>query len=101
MLEELNTDENCTLICLNKALNNVEIKYMRQQYQYVRAGFQKAERVFVAELYHQLRKMQEHNVCDLQNLLFHVETTKQKFDYVKKRQEKGEYIYTHQQQYIQ
>lgn len=64
---------------LKKALNNVRVDYMIQNYRNIGTGIQKPERIFVAELYHQLRVLQEQNVeIDfLRNLSFHQEPNKQ------------------------
>lgn len=46
---------------LLKALNNVKCKYLKGHYYRNRASIQRIERVFCAELYHQLRLLQKIN----------------------------------------
>ena len=66
------TDE---LKLLKKALESVKSEYFIFRYLNVAAGFQKPERVFVAELYHQIRVCQEQN--GINNIIVHIEPNKQ------------------------
>lgn len=75
MLQE--KEPNGAEIFLIKALNNVSPQYLKMRYDNVRGGFQKPERVFNAELYHQLRKIQE-NITSFKEFNIHQEITKQK-----------------------
>jgi hypothetical protein len=80
VLEEINP-YNEVLLMLQKALNNVEIQYISQEYlRLARNRIQRPERVFVAELYHQLRKLQEStdNIYNttIRDLVFHCEIGK-------------------------
>ncbi len=47
------------------ALNEVDAEYYEMRYDNVVGGFQKPERVFNAELYHQLRKLQEDTMNEI------------------------------------
>jgi len=74
------TQQNDIVQFLIKALDNVEESYMIQRYNYVIAGYQRPERVFTSELYHQLRLLQEDpNEISMGSLAFHVELNKQGF----------------------
>jgi hypothetical protein len=59
-------------------LNQVEQEYLKMRYDKNISGFQKPERVFNAELYHQLRKLQE-NIGSYNNLKIHPELVKNPF----------------------
>lgn len=75
---KLTQTNNQEITMLLKALNNVKISYLKQLYNKVTKGVQNPERVFVAELYHQLRVLQENKSNPAySNLNFHVETNKQ------------------------
>ena len=67
-------------VLLIKALNNVAPQYLKIRYNNIRGGFQKPERVFNAELYHKLRKIQE-NSFDYEEIIIHQEITKQKLHF--------------------
>lgn len=79
MLVELEQDiQNPAVRMLIEALNGVEETYMEQPY-YISG--QRPERVFAAELYHQLRKLQEDTTnaepnAQIAHLSFHAEPTK-------------------------
>ena len=80
MLVNYQTTENDEVLqFLKKALNNVRVDYMIQNYGNIATGIQKPERIFVAELYHQLRILQEQNleIDFFKNLSFHQEPNKQ------------------------
>jgi hypothetical protein len=74
--KELNGAE----ILLIKALNNVDRRYLKMRYDKIKGGFQKPERVFNAELYHQLRKIQE-KITTYQEFSIHQEITKHKLHF--------------------
>lgn len=74
MIEIFQT-ENQEINTLIKALNNVDESYMIQNYDRNRNYYQKPERVFVAETYHQLRKLQENGFI-LEHLSFHIDINK-------------------------
>lgn len=84
-------------------LNGVETEFMRFEYVYVNDGYQYPERVFNAELYHQLRKCQEFgNVHDVKihqditkhPLKLHMEPNKITYRRIKKIPCIGDYIPT-------
>lgn len=80
MLENYQIQENEQVLhFLKKALNNVSVDYIIQNYDAIATGIQKPERIFVAELYHQLRILQEQNsdIDFFNNLSFHQEPNKQ------------------------
>ena len=72
---EFYKNENQEINTLIKALHNVDKSYMIQNYDRNRDYYQKPERVFVAETYHQLRKLQE-SVFILEHLSIHVDINK-------------------------
>jgi hypothetical protein len=78
MLDELNENQlNPVLEMLKKALNGVENQYIEQHYVNPHVNYiQKPERVFVAELYHQLRTIQ--NAHNFGNLYFNVDLNKRR-----------------------
>lgn len=90
-LSVFETDKSAIIKILKHALDNVTNDYIKVKYSNVNAhnGNQKPERVFVAELYHQLRMFQEECDCKnrrsklkrlaiLNNLTFNVEPLKQR-----------------------
>lgn len=82
MLENYQIPENDEVLqFLKKALNRVRVDYMIQNYENILSGIQKPERIFVAELYHQLRVLQEQNttIDFFRNLSFHQEPNKQRY----------------------
>ena len=67
---------NFEIEILIKALNSVAISYTKFEYERVANKIQRPERVFNAELYHQLRKLQETNFLS-DGVLVHQEPNKQ------------------------
>lgn len=78
MLKEIaHKDLNDVLKMLKEALNAVENQYIAQHYVNPNVNYiQKPERVFVAELYHQLRTIQ--NAHNFGNLYFNVDLNKRR-----------------------
>lgn len=68
MLQKLNNKNNPEISFLIQALNAVKISYTIFAYDKVASRFQKPERVFTAELYHQLRKKQDESITEQLNI---------------------------------
>lgn len=64
MLEKLNYENNQEISFLIQALNTVKKSYTIFDYERVILKIQRPERVFTAELYHQLRKLQEASILN-------------------------------------
>lgn len=81
MLQKIQ-NQTTILKILKEAINSINGNYIVQPYpMLVRQKLQRPERVFVAELYHQLRLFQHNNNPNLNNECdFHVELTKINFD---------------------
>lgn len=78
-LKKFDVNQNGVFAILNKAISKIkENEYVKIDYGRVERGSQKPERAFVAELYHQLRCIQESNKHPiLKDLKFNVEINKQ------------------------
>lgn len=78
-LKKFDVNQNGLIEVLNKAISKIkDNEYVKIDYGRVERGSQKPERVFVAELYHQLRCIQESNKHSiLKDLKFNVEINKQ------------------------
>lgn len=79
MLNEYEFNDNNALKMLKTALEEVEEQYISQIYPRIRRGVQHPERAFVAELYHQLRKLQELPNSEYENLTFHCDLGKRNY----------------------
>lgn len=77
MIDQLK-EKNIAIENLISALNNIDHQYLNMKYDRIVGGFQKPERLFNAELYHQLRKIQEDiNVAsELTKMKLHIELVK-------------------------
>jgi hypothetical protein len=103
-LKNLIADKDENLYLSSKQFNDLDEE---DKYLYVKKRFEQDKNGYLskAELAYLDKDIYIQQMIDSGGYLtddeFNSLTTKQKFDYVKKRQEKGEYIYTHQQPYIQ
>ncbi len=79
MLNEYEFKDNNALKMLKKALEEVEEQYISQSYGRIARGVQHPERAFVAELFHQLRKLQEQPNSEYQPLTFHCDIGKRNY----------------------
>jgi hypothetical protein len=72
---QITQQPNEILKTLKQALNSVAVQYMEQNYERIASGsgIQKPERAFTAELYHQLRRLQDESP---NNLTYHQEINK-------------------------
>lgn len=71
-------DEDCLMCLLKEAIGRVEDRYYHLPYNGVLAEYQRPERSFTSELYHQLRTIQRDNKCGIEEFTLHVEINKQR-----------------------
>lgn len=78
MLYHSKENKSSILGILENALNKVQFQYLEQEYSQISRHLQRPERVFVAELYHQLRTLQDSENGDLNKLHYNVDIPKER-----------------------